>query len=231
MCSIVLRIAPEGVFIGANRDERIDRAWDRPGEYWPGVVAGRDRLAGGTWLGMNAAGMVAAVLNRTGTLGPAAGKNSRGELPVMALAHETAVAAAAALGGLDARLYRSFNLVVADRAGAFLLRGLEAGQPDVTRLGEGVTMITSGEPNDGGMARIARHLPKFEAAGFENWGALLADDSGPPDTELNIPARDGFATVCSSLIALPRAGAPAWWFAAGAGLGFEKLGLGALAKA
>ena len=215
MCSIVLRIGAEGVFIGANRDEMVARAWDAPGEFWPGVIAGRDRLAGGTWLGMNRHGVVAAVLNRTGTLGPEAGKRSRGELPVMALAGETTEAAVAVLAGLDAGEYRPFNLVVADAAGAFLLRGLGEGKVDVARLSDGVTMITSGEPNDVAHPRIARHLPRFAAAGFEGWGALLADASGAWETALNIPEKDGFGTVCSSLIALPCSGEPEWWFAAG----------------
>ena len=98
MCSIILRICETGVLIGANRDEMLARAWDAPAEYWPefpGVVAGRDRTAGGTWLGINRHGMVAAVLNRQGTLGPAAGKKSRGELPLLALA-ETSLQAAGA---------------------------------------------------------------------------------------------------------------------------------------
>jgi hypothetical protein len=211
-----LRIGADGVFIGANRDEMVERAWDAPGEFWPGVIAGRDRLAGGTWLGMNRHGVVAAVLNRTGTLGPAAGKRSRGELPVMALAADSAEAAAGVLAGLDARVYRPFNLVVADASGAWLLRGLGEGKLDVVRLGDGVTMITSGEPNDMAHPRIARHLPRFEAAAFADWGALLADASGAWETALNIPEKDGFGTVCSSLIALPcPPGEPEWWFAAG----------------
>ncbi|NNM57467.1 MAG: hypothetical protein HKL97_09970 [Acidocella sp.] len=194
----------------------VERAWEPPGEFWPGVIAGRDRLAGGTWLGMNRHGVVAAVLNRTGTLGPAAGKRSRGELPVMALRETSAEAAARVLAGLDAGAYRPFNLVVADAAGAFLLRGLGAGQPDVARLGEGVSMITSGEPNDETHPRIARHLPRFAAAAFEDWAALLADATGPWESALNIPPKDGFATVCSSLIALPcPPGKAQWRFAAG----------------
>jgi hypothetical protein len=216
VCSIILRIGGDGVFIGANRDEMVARAWEPPGEFWPGVIAGRDELAGGTWLGMNRRGVVAAVLNRTGTLGPAAGKRSRGELPVMALREASAEAAAGVLAGLDAGGYRPFNLVVADAAGAFLLRGLGTGKPDVARLGEGVTMITSGEPNDVAHPRIAKHLPRFAAAGFADWGALLADAAGDWETALNIPERDGFATVCSSLIALPcPPGKPEWRFAAG----------------
>lgn len=216
MCSIVLRIGAQGVFIGANRDEMVARAWEPPGEFWPGVIAGRDRLAGGTWLGMNRHGVAAAVLNRTGTLGPQAGKHSRGELPVMALRAASAEGAVAVLAGLDAGEYRPFNLVVADAAGAVLLRGLGEGRMDVARLGEGVRMITSGEPNDVAHPRIAKHLPRFAAAGFADWGALLADAGGNWETTLNIPPRDGFGTVCSSLIALPcPPGKPEWRFAAG----------------
>lgn len=215
MCSIILKIDAQGVFIGANRDEMVSRLWEMPAAYWPGVVAGRDVLAGGTWAGVNRHGVVAAILNREGSLGPAPGKNSRGELPIMALAHKTAASAADALKRLDAGMYRSFNLVVADSAGGFLLRGLEAGPPVTSKLENGVTMITSGEPNDVSHPRIAKHLPRFAAAGFEDWGALLADSSGAWETTLNIPERNGFATVCSSLIALPRHGNPEWRFAVG----------------
>lgn len=215
MCSIILRIDADGVFIGANRDEMVARPWVPPAEFWPGVVAGRDELAGGTWLGINTAGVVAAVLNRHGSLGPAAGKRSRGELPLLALAEANAAAAAARLGNLDAGLYRSFNLVVADAEGAFFLCGLEAGAPECRQLPAGVWMITSGEPNELASPRIARHLPRFQAADFGEWPKLLADAAEPVESALNIPPHDGFGTVCSSVIALPRNGPPMWRFAAG----------------
>src|SRR6195952_3837789 len=134
MCTVVVLIRPGHAWplmLAANRDERLDRAWDLPGEYWPerpGVVAGRDRLGGGTWMGVNRHGVVAAVLNRQGSLGPAAGKRSRGELPLMALAGSSATAAAEALAQHDAAQWRSFNLVLAGRAGAIFLRGLGAGR-------------------------------------------------------------------------------------------------------
>jgi uncharacterized protein with NRDE domain len=216
MCSIILRISPEEVFIGANRDEMVAREWEMPAEYWPGVIGGRDVLGGGTWMGMNRHGVMAAVLNRTGTLGPMKGKNSRGELPILALRHESAEAAANALKGLDAGAYRSFNLVIADAKDAFLLRGLEIGKPDISRLREGVTMITAGDANDISRPRIAKHLPLFRAAAFADWGKLLADKAGDGESALNISERDGFATVCSSLVSLPRKGVPAWDFAPGA---------------
>ena len=73
------------------------------------MVAGRDRTANGTWLGLNRHGMMAAILNRHGTLGPAAGKRSRGELPLLALAQSNLDQAAAQIQKLDAGQYRSFT--------------------------------------------------------------------------------------------------------------------------
>ncbi len=113
------------MFIAANRDEMAGRPWDPPAEYWPGIFGGRDRLGGGTWAALNRHGVFAALLNREGTLGPAPGKASRGTLPLLALAHRNAAAAAKALMRFDTSNYRSFNLVIADLGGAFLLRGLE----------------------------------------------------------------------------------------------------------
>ncbi len=218
MCSIILRIEETGIFIAANRDEMLNRPWAPPAAHWPklsGVIAGIDKTAGGTWMGLNEHGVMAAVLNRHGSLGPAPGKRSRGELPLQALRQPNAEAAAASIGAVDAGLYRSFNLVIADAEQAFCISGLEAGRPIVSELGPGTWMITSGEPNEMKLPRIARHLPKFEAAAWEIWGTLLADNTPPLESALNIPPQHGFGTVCASLVALPKNTAPRWDFAAG----------------
>jgi uncharacterized protein with NRDE domain len=205
----------DGVLVGANRDEMVARSWEGPAEYWPGLIGGRDILGGGTWMALNRHGVMAAVLNRHGSLGPAPGKRSRGELPLLALGETSAKAAAERLSRLDAGAYRSFNLVLADLDGAFLLRGLEQGTPRPQKLAPATVMLTSGEPNDMSLPRIARHLPKFTTADFAQWGDLLADRSPPWESSLNIPERDGFGTVCSSLLRLNREEGPQWWFAAG----------------
>jgi hypothetical protein len=226
MCSIILNITPEGVFIAANRDEMLNRPWRPPGRYWADdIIAGKDETGGGTWLGINRQGVVAAVLNRHGSLGPAPGKRSRGELPLLALAAPSAAAAADRIAALDAGDYRSFNLVTADRGGAYLVRGLGAGGPDVTPFKPGVTMLTAGEPNDLGEPRIARHLPKFQGAAWPAWERLLIDGSAPRISALSIPpGPEGFGTVCSSLLELPAEAAPSWRFAA-AGDRFAQVGL------
>ena len=128
MCTLVLLRRPETAWpliLAANRDEMADRPARPPGRHWPDraeVVAGLDLEAGGSWLGINDHGVAAGVLNRPGTLGPAAGKRSRGELVLEALDHADAEAAAQALSDLDPDAYRPFNLVIADNRDAFWLR-------------------------------------------------------------------------------------------------------------
>jgi len=226
MCSIILNITPQGVFIAANRDEMINRPWLPPARHWADdVIAGKDETAGGTWLGINRHGVVAAILNRHGSLGPAPGKRSRGDLPLLALAAPSAAEAASNIAKLNAGAYRSFNLVTADRDGAYIVRGLGDGAPDVAQLPPGVTMLTAGEPNDMAEPRIARHLPKFQNSDWPAWETLLTDSAGPRISALNIPpGPEGFGTVCSSLLELPRKGDCSWHFAA-AGESFVKLNL------
>jgi uncharacterized protein with NRDE domain len=57
VCTVILLRRPGHdwpLLLAANRDERLDRAWDAPAAHWPdrpGVVGGRDRT-GGTWMAM-----------------------------------------------------------------------------------------------------------------------------------------------------------------------------------
>ena len=168
-------------------------------------------------MGINQRAVVAAVLNRAGTLGPAIGKRSRGELPLMALEHGTSAAAAQALASLDASLWRGFNMVLADRHEAWFVKGLGRGQPQASRLPEGVSMITAYDPNDLNSPRTARHLPGFQAAEptWDAWQALLSDQGNDPTEQINVVPRGGFGTVSSSFVTLPVVGEATWLFAAG----------------
>ncbi len=99
MCTLVILHRPRHdwpIMIEVNRDERTDRPWDPPARHWPdraGLVAGLDRQAGGTWLGLNDHGVGSGVLNRLHSLGPRPGFRSRGELPLEALDHARAAQA------------------------------------------------------------------------------------------------------------------------------------------
>ena len=173
-------------------------------------------------MGINRHGVVAAVLNRPGTLGPAAGKRSRGELPLIALDHPTAAAAAEAMTALDASAWRGFNMVLADGAGAWFARGVGHGRPRAASLPPGVSMITAHDPNDLASPRTARHLLRFEAAqpsGADDWQAwreILADRRGDQAEQINVVPANGFGTVCSCFVVLPARGIPIWLFADGA---------------
>lgn len=244
MCSIVILFRPGHAWpmlIGANRDEMLDRPWDPPARHWPdrpNVVAGRDRLAGGSWLGVNDEGVVAGILNRMNSLGPQPGRRSRGELVLEALDHGDAAAAAWALADLDPRAYRSFNMVIADDRSGFWLRNLGEGAEgiEVMPLPPGISMITAHDRNDtASSARIRAFLPRFQEAAapdpdagdWSAWEALLASREsatpGNPYDAMAIVSDSGFGTSSSSLIglrAVDRASGSAarrvvWGFAAG----------------
>ncbi|TCZ51558.1 NRDE family protein [Roseicella aquatilis] len=230
MCTVILLHRPGHawpVLVAANRDEMLGRAWDPPGAWWPdrpGVVGGRDRAGGGTWMAVNRAGVLAAVLNRPGSLGPAPGKRSRGELPLLALEADTAAGAAALVAALPAADWRPFNMVVADRTGGLFLRGEGRGRPEALPLPPGLSMVTAHDPNDLTSPRTARHLPRFRAAAAPDpgrddwcaWEALLADDSiGETRADaLRVPSTDGFGTVSASLLGIAADGRLDWRFAA-----------------
>jgi uncharacterized protein with NRDE domain len=222
------------VLIATNRDEMRDRPWRGPGRHWPDrpeVIAGLDELAGGSWLGLNDHGVVAAVLNRVGSLGPTPGKRSRGELVLEALDHADAVAAADALKALDGASYRSFNLVIADSRDAFWLRHDGGRTIEVRPLPDGLTMLTAHDANSHDSARVRFHLPRFKAApvpepdasAWASWEDLLASRDTLPDAgpfgAMRIETDSAFGSVNASLIALPSTSTPRrrpiWRFADG----------------
>lgn len=241
MCTVIILRRPDHdwpLLIAANRDEMAGRPWDPPARHWPdreNVVAGIDRLAGGTWMGVNDEGVAACILNRRDSLGPDPTLRSRGEIVLEALDHVDAADAAEALAGLDGRSYRSFNLVIADNRDAYWLRSLGAaggGGIDVTEIAEGLSMLTAFDLNDTASGRIAYHKPRFDAApepdveagDWSVWETLLASTEYGADTDIRdamrIETDMGFGTLSSALVALPSVNfndrKPIWLFANGA---------------
>src|SRR5689334_23277409 len=196
MCSVVILSRPGHdwpVILGANRDEMSRRPWLPPGRHWadrPWIVAGLDQEAGGSWLGLNDHGLIAGIMNRPQSLGPAVGKRSRGELVLEALDHADAREAAEALAGLEPAAYRTFNLVLADNREAFWLRHADpSGTLPITAhpLKSGLSMIAAGDLDDD-TPRLNRYRPRFAAAAppdpargaWESWERLLLDETLEP---------------------------------------------------
>jgi uncharacterized protein with NRDE domain len=149
MCTLAIALGSDRrwpVVVAANRDERLSR----PSEPWalrrgPGGIpyaAPRDSVAGGTWIGLSAGGLFAAVTNVFTGAPPDLALRSRGELVGLALAHPSSAAARAALAELPASEWNPFHLVVADAGGAFLWRHDGEAAPAITGLEPGLHVVT-----------------------------------------------------------------------------------------
>jgi uncharacterized protein with NRDE domain len=146
MCTLVVAaqvFEDHPLVVVANRDEQLDRA-STPPFLWRGggldFVAARDDRAGGTWLGVNAAGVFVAITNRfVGPNDPA--RVSRGELVKSALALASARAIHEAMAGVPASRHNGFHLVYADARDvlATVSSGAHVAQ---LSLGRGVHAIT-----------------------------------------------------------------------------------------
>jgi transport and Golgi organization protein 2 len=190
MCTILLRWQPgraQATVLAANRDEFRDRRADDPAAIAPGVFAGRDRTAGGTWLAVSRHGVAALTNVRTGARDPHA--PSRGVLPLAALA-----------GALpDPTPFNSFNLLVVDRAGARVVTHEGAGAPTSTVvLAPGVHVIDNeafGRPSP----RVVRAAALLDGAP-PDFGLLGDHGHGPEDGLCH--HGEVYGTVSATVVAL-----------------------------
>lgn len=105
------------LLVAANRDEFHARPAD-PAGFWldaPNLIAGRDRLGGGTWLGLSLAGRFAAVTNFREPATATTGERSRGELVTRFLAGDEPASGFARSVTETGAQYGGFSLLVMDR--------------------------------------------------------------------------------------------------------------------
>ncbi|RMP66682.1 hypothetical protein ALQ18_00394 [Pseudomonas marginalis pv. marginalis] len=139
MCLIVFAWRPghaQPLIVAANRDEFYARP-SLPLAQWPDVpevYAGRDQEAGGTWLGVNAAGRFAALTNIRDPHQPPARK-SRGELVARFLSGSQPIGEYLADVNGRSIEYAGFNLLVGTPDE---LWHYNANQPEPVRLEPGV---------------------------------------------------------------------------------------------
>ncbi|HAT49501.1 MAG: NRDE family protein [Nitrospirae bacterium] len=242
MCSVVIHHAPDHAWpllLAANRDEMMDRPWLEPGRHWPqqpNIIAGKDQRAGGSWLGINERGVVATILNRVGTLGTQPGKHSRGWLVLQALRHESAETSVKQLvSWARGHCFRPFNLIVADHHHAFWISYRttiheSTGEFSIQTIQPGLHMLTAHDMDDTTDPRIRGYLPQFlerplpdPDGDWSSWTPVLASQTpipgGSPQSAMCFALANRFATVSSSLIALPHPKdnnrSPQWLFAGG----------------
>jgi uncharacterized protein with NRDE domain len=167
MCTLIAlhRCTPDApLVVAANRDEYIDRPAEGPalrgGASLP-WVAPRDLRAGGTWFGVNGAGLFAAVTNRPVALRDES-RRSRGHVVLEALAAPSAREAARRLRCTPAGRHNPFNLLVADAEEAFVIVYEDA--PSLLELRPGPHVIANADPDDRRVPKVARLFERAEAA-------------------------------------------------------------------
>lgn len=220
---IVLRgeFAEHPIVVAANRDERKDRASSPPG-LWVGrrrrVIAPRDRLAGGTWLGVNDRGLFAGITNIAGEL-PVAGSPSRGSLPQLALDTDNLTAGVDVIRStLRHGAWSACQLVLCDGRSTVVIRHVRG----ETIVGEQpATTVLSNQHAPGTLALaglpVAMATPAADAAGrLEQLRPLLLDRGGE-GRHATLKHGAEHATVSSSLLAVPAADPTRllWLYAAG----------------
>lgn len=171
MCTLVVAAHVfEGhpLVVVANRDENLDRASSPPSRWPGGFLAPRDDVAGGTWLGVNPAGVFVGITNRY--LGPQdPTRVSRGALVTRALALGSARAIHEAMAEVPATRHNGFHLVYADDHDvlATASNGRHLAQLSLGRGVHAVTERSFGAGDDG------RRFRRIEAA----WGRLAKTTS------------------------------------------------------
>lgn len=207
MCVVALALKQHPdwpIILIGNRDELHDRAAE-PLHIWDdesGILAGRDLLGGGTWLGVQPArGAIAVVTNVRGDP-PSPAKRSRGAL-VRDVLTDSRGDAARVVDPLDD--YNGFSLLAVDAGGARLVTNRPA--PILRTLPAGVHALA----NDPWAQPCARARRLAEA--LQQWSrspalptALLdlLTDTAHPALFLRHPV---YGTRCSTLVAVGGNGA------------------------
>ena len=215
MCTLIaLHRCIPGVplVVAANRDEFSDRPAEGPAlrSTSSGVVlAPLDLRAGGTWLGLNASGLFAAVTNRRGG-DPDPERRSRGQLVMDVLGATSADEAAERTNELETGAYNPFNLFVADARRAYVVTYDE--RPRHIGLDAGVHVIGNVDPATA-TAKTARLKRKAEGAVAVDAGTALDrlaeicrghDGGGDPLQDACVHA-GGYGTRSSALLWLAEA--------------------------
>jgi uncharacterized protein with NRDE domain len=229
VCTLILlhrMFADAPVVVAANRDEGLERPSAPPALRTDGpvpVLAPRDLAEGGTWLGVNAAGVFSGITNRFGA-GRDAARRSRGLLVLDALGATTARVGAGAAAAHGAGAHNPFHLVVADAREAYLVID-DGARVTVEALRPGAHVLTERSRDAGVTAReplVREQLGALGAAAGAHareraLGRLLAThtDDGFDSVCVHVPAL-GYGTRSSALLSAGGAAPPRWLFADGA---------------
>lgn len=214
--------------IAANRDEFTRRPWSGV-RLWTAEVTGgariwapRDDEGGGTWLGINEHGLVAAVTNRL-YRDYQPDRPSRGRLCIDVLAApDLEQARQRVREAVQATVFNGFNIVIGQGTDLWWM-SYGRGELRETALPPGAHVITS--QHDLNPELLAPYRSRFEGLIAEargDWGALattvhgLLSDPHPVSPEYTIcKVGSVYGTRSSTLWGVDRQGEPRMYFAPG----------------
>lgn len=191
MCLIALawRAHPRyPLIVAANRDEFHARP-TAPAAFWddaPEVLAGRDLLAGGSWMGITRTGRFAALTN-VRDREPKPDAPSRGALVADFLRGDDSAAEYARVIAARGAVYSGFNLLLGDHDALWFVSNHGAGPRE---LPPGVHAVGNGPfgPGDAKARQAAERLRELLADGrateADELFALLADRTPAADADL-----------------------------------------------
>jgi Transport and Golgi organisation 2 len=220
VCTVVTSWQPGAELqILAIRDELMSRDFDEPGAWWPehpGVVGGRDRVAGGSWCVSDVAtGTTSLVLNRTERR---TGTPSRGVLPLAAVEHGESWTE-----HVDHQQMASFTLVLASPAG--VVAWTWTGEPGagLTRddLAAGTHLFTSNgvDPTTPKGERYARRFATedwldvvtSEEPADDLHALIIRHPIGPGDADTGAAPGEVYGTVFGQLLTTRPGALTATW--------------------
>ena len=222
MCTLLILFRPKNrwpLIIAGNRDEMNNRPWLAPGKHWKNyanIIAGKDKVAGGSWLGINTNGIICTILNRSNSLGPDKNKLSRGEIIINILKNKNIYSALNYIKKLDASKWRPFNLFIASNKKAYWIKNTETNNIEIFPLKEGKYFLDSHDLNSEESDRYKYNIEEYNNLKDPNpdnyywndWIKFLSKTSHPtnkPLAAMNIQkSKDkNYGTLCSSILALP----------------------------
>lgn len=173
--------------IAANRDEFYKRPTEKA-HYWeddPGILAGRDLMQMGTWLGVSKTGRIAALTNFRDPSMPEAGKLSRGAIVHNYLKSDKQTEPF--LRALKPEDYTGFNLIAGTADEIFYYNNTDQKPSPVDAGVHGLSnhfLDTPWPKVIKGKNYLDRYLSEHEELDFAQLFDLLADAEQAGETEL-----------------------------------------------
>ncbi len=191
MCIILLALNQNERYkfvVAANRDEYYARGTDSA-HFWPDdpqILAGRDQLCLGTWLGISKRGRFAAITNHSVPIAESSNNRSRGEIVRRYLRHVDTQSEYQAYLARTQSEFNGYGLIF----GNFSILGYASNRTDLkAEIADGIYGLSNQTPDhpwlrlDYGKSRMRAVLSNQSKIEMEHFFEILADSRNEYSTD------------------------------------------------